>query len=185
MPVTYYRDLNGLQVQQNEATAARRTFVLEFPVTNMGSDGETVTITVSKGGAAFAATGGTTLTQISGACYKLVLAAADLDTLGDLALWCVGSTDTTVYTGLQVVTHDPYDLPAAIWGALVATYKATAGSFAKWVNDIRQATLMGLHVGDTATNTVVIHDTDGTTHLATATKTTAGTETTWTPTPLS
>ena len=159
MAVTYYRSLSGLKVQINCATAAERTFAVEFPVTNVGSNPDTLTITVGKAGAALVATAGTTLTQITGALYKLVLAAGDLNTRGDLALKVTGTTDTAIYTGLQVVDHNPY----------------------RALQDVRQSSPFGLQVADTATNTVVIHEEDGVTHRGTATKSAAGTETTWTP----
>lgn len=187
MAATYYRPLYGLRVQQSEATAARRTFSVEFPAYYSGTDAETITITVSKCGAAFAATAGTTLTCISGATYKLVLHATDLDTLGDLCIKAVGMVDTTIYQGIQVQTDDPYAAaltPSSFWQSLVATDKAVAGSYAKWINDIRQATPFGKSDADTSANTIVIHDTDGTTHLVTATLTEAGTVTTSTPSPL-
>ena len=160
MAVTYYRSLAGLRVQINAATAAERTFAVEFPVTNVGSDPDTLTITVSKVGAAFAATAGTTLVQITGATYKLVLAVGDIDVRGDLALKVVGAADTTVYTGLQVVDENPY----------------------RAIQDIRQASLFGKLVADTADNTAKAYEEDGTTLRGTATKGTSGTQTTWTPT---
>lgn len=191
MAATYYRPLYGLRVQQSEATAARRTFCVEFPAYWTGTGAETITITVSKAGGAFAATAGTTLTALDGATYKLVLAAADLDTLGDLCIKAVGMVDTTFYTGIQVQTDDPYAAAAtaaavadAVWEELVADHKAIAGSYAKWLNDIRQATPFGKSDADTSANTIDIHDTDGTTHLVTATLTTVGTVTTSTPSPL-
>ena len=160
MAVIYYRSLAGLQVQLNCATAEERTFAVEFPVTNVGSDPDALTITVSRVGAAFAATAGTTLTQISGATYKLVLAAGDIDTRGDLAINVAGTDDTTVYTGLQVVDGNPY----------------------RAIQDIRQASLFGKIVADTADNTAKAYEEDGVTLRGTATKGTSGTQTTWTPT---
>jgi len=160
MAVTYYRSLAGLQVQINAATASERTFSVEFPVTNVGSDPDSLTITVGKAGATLVATGGTTLTQITGALYKLVLAEGDIDTRGDLAVKVTGAVDTTVYTGLQVVDHNPY--------------KAT--------QDIRQSSLFGKLVADTADNTAKAYEEDGVTLRGTATKSTSGTQTTWTPT---
>lgn len=160
MAVIYYRSLAGLQVQINAATAAERTFAVEFPVTNVGSDPDTLTITVGKCGAAFAASAGTTLTQITGATYKLILAVGDINTRGDLALKVTGTTDTTVYTSIQVVDHNPY--------------RAT--------QDIRQSSAAGYMVADTSGNTVKMYEEDGVTLRKTATKTVAGTETTWTPT---
>lgn len=191
MAATYYRSLAGIRIKQSEATAAHRTLLLEYPVTDAGSGGETVTITVSKAGGALGATAGSTLTQVAGALYELVLHASDLDTTGDLCLVCAGSVDTTVYTGLQVTADDPYAAPptaAAIADAVleevVSGHKAVAGSLAKWVNDVRQATLFGKQVGDTSDNTVTIYDTDGTTALVETTMSKVGTVTTWTPSPL-
>ena len=54
MAVTYYRPLTGLRVRKSEATAAYRTFHVEFPVTDSGSVGEDVTITVAKAGGTLA-----------------------------------------------------------------------------------------------------------------------------------
>lgn len=159
MAVTYYRSLAGLKVQINAAAAAERTFAVEFPVTNVGSSPDTLTITVGKAGAALGATAGTTLTQITGALYKLVLAVGDIDTRGDLALKVAGAVDTTVYTGLQVVDHNPY----------------------RALQDVRQASPAGKLVADTADNTVKVYEEDGTTLRKTATKGTSGTQTTWTP----
>lgn len=194
MAATYYRSLAGLRVQVSEATAARRTFAVEFPAYYSGTEAETITITVSKAGGAFGATAGSTLTAISGATYALVLHASDLDTLGDLCIKAVGMVDTTIYTGLQVQTDDPFaaaavaPTAAAIADAIaeepVADHKSVAGSLAKWINDIRQATPFGKSDADTAANTIVVHDTDGSTHLVTATLTEAGTVTTSTPSPL-
>ena len=160
MAVTYYRSLSGLQVQINAATAAERTFSVEFPVTNVGSSPDALTITVGKVGAALGASAGTTLTQITGALYKLVLAVGDIDTRGDLALKVTGTTDTTVYTGLQVVDHNPYQA----------------------IQDVRQSSPFGLLVADTADNTVEVREEDGVTVRGTATKGVSGTQTTWTPT---
>lgn len=150
----YFRSLAGLQVQKACSAAAQRTFAVEFPAT-----AESLTITVSKAGAALGATAGTTLTQISATLYKLVLHAGDLSALGDLAVKAVGATDTTVYTGLQVVDHNPYSALA----------------------DVRQASPFGKMVADTADNTVKVYEADGTTLRGTATKSEAGTQTIWTP----
>lgn len=159
MAVTYYRSLAGLEVQINCATAAERTFAVEFPVTNVGSDADTLTVTVSKVGAALAATAGTTLTQISGALYKLVLAAGDINTRGDLAIKVTGTTDTTIYHGLQVVDHNPY----------------------RALQDARQSSPFGRQIADTADNTVKVYEEDAVTLRGTATKSELGTQTTWTP----
>lgn len=159
MPATYYRSMAGVQVQQSEATAARRTFAVEFPITNVGSDPDVLTVTVSKGGAAPTATAGSTLTQISGALYKLILHATDLNTIGDLAVIVAGSVDTTVYTGIQVVGHDPY-------ADLLFVKQAQGG---------------GKIEADTADNTIKTYAPDGVTVLNTSTKSVAGTKATWTP----
>ncbi len=98
---TYYRDLAGLELQTNEATAARRVVLVEV------GTAEAQTVTVSKGGSAFAASD-STATQVEGSLYSLAIDAADLDTLGPLCFKLAGATDTTYVHGLRVVSHDPY-----------------------------------------------------------------------------
>jgi len=103
---TYYRRIDR-EVQVSEATAAKATVYFEV------GTAEAQTVTVSKAGGAFGAST-TTAAQVEGNLYKLVIAAADLDTEGELAFKCVGATDTQYLFGFMVVDHDPFDALAAI-----------------------------------------------------------------------
>ena len=103
---TYYRRIDR-EIQVSEATAAKRTVIFE-----VGTH-EAQTVTVSKAGGAFGSST-TTATQVDGNLYRLAIAAADLDTEGELAFKCVGATDTQYVYGFMVVDHDPFDAIAAI-----------------------------------------------------------------------
>jgi len=103
---TYYRRIDR-EIQVSEATAAKATVIFE-----VGTH-EAQTVTVSKAGGAFGSST-TTATQVDGNLYKLAIAAADLDTEGELAFKCVGATDTQYVYGFMVVDHDPFDAIAAI-----------------------------------------------------------------------
>ena len=202
---TYFRDQVGKQIQVSEATAAKATIYVQV------GTAEAQTITVSKAGGAFGATAGTTYAAVDATLAKLVLHASDIDTEGEVAFKCVGATDTQYVFGIQVVDHDVFDDVATLItnvaailadtgtdgvavstaGAdavadevlkeLIADHKATAGSLAEFVNFIRQRAGAGKLLTDTSTDTVKTYDTDGSTVLKTQTKSTAGTETTWTP----
>jgi len=103
---TYYRRIDR-EIQVSEATAAKRTVIFE-----VGTH-EAQTVTVSKAGGAFGSST-TAATQVDGNLYRLAIAAADLDTEGELAFKCVGATDTQYVYGFMVVDHDPFDAIAAI-----------------------------------------------------------------------
>ena len=103
---SYYRRIDR-EIQVSEATAAKATVIFE-----VGTH-EAQTVTVSKAGGAFGSST-TTAAQVDGNLYKLVIAAADLDTEGELAFKCVGATDTQYVYGFMVVDHDPFDAIAAI-----------------------------------------------------------------------
>jgi len=136
---TYFRTL-PIEVQASEATAAKATVYIE-----VGTH-EAQTVTVSKAGAAFGVTAGTTATQVDGTLYKLVIHASDIDTEGDVAFMCVGATDTQYILGIRVVNHDPFDALAevladtgtdgvvlganALTTAAIATGALTADAFA-------------------------------------------------------
>jgi len=89
------------RVQKGEQTAAKRTFIVD-----VGTH-EAQTVTVSKAGGAFGATGGSTCTQLTGTRYKLVVHVDDLDTLGQLGLLSTGATDNQLFV-VDVVDFDPY-----------------------------------------------------------------------------
>ena len=102
----YYRRIDR-EIQVSEATAAKATVIFE-----VGTH-EAQTVTVSKAGGAFGSST-TTAAQVDGNLYKLTIAAADLDTEGELAFKCVGATDTQYVYGFMVVDHDPFDALGAI-----------------------------------------------------------------------
>ena len=163
-------------LKKDEATAARRVVYYE------AGTAESVTVTVSKGGGAFGASS-STAAAVTGTCYALSAAAADLDTVGEVA-WCLtGATDTTYLIGGRVVAHDPWDMVASVLGALVATYKATAGSVADLLNRINRWCGAGYIKTDTGDNTIKCYDgaTSGGSLLQTVTKATTGTVTDLTP----
>jgi hypothetical protein len=163
-------------LEKDEATAGRRVLYYE------AATAESVTVTVSKGGGAFGAST-STAAAVTGTCYALTIAAADLDTVGEVA-WCLtGATDTTYLIGPRVVAHDPWDITASVLGALVATYKATAGSVADLLNRINRWCGAGYVKTDTSDNTIKLYDgaTSGGTLLQTVTKATTGTVTDLTP----
>lgn len=163
-------------LKKDEATAARRVVYYE------AGTAESVTVTVSKGGGAFGASS-STAAAVTGTCYALSAAAADLDTVGEVA-WCLtGATDTTYLIGGRVVAHDPWDVVASVLGALVATYKATAGSVADLLNRINRWCGAGYIKTDTGDNTIKCYDgaTSGGSLLQTVTKATTGTVTDLTP----
>ena len=64
---------------------------------------------------------------------------------------------------------------------VVADHDGTSGSFAELLRLVAQAAGNGKVITDTSDDTIKIYDTDGSTVLKTWTKSTAGTETTWTP----
>ncbi|KAB2910229.1 MAG: hypothetical protein F9K40_03090 [Kofleriaceae bacterium] len=108
------------ELQKSEATAARRTVMFHLTNTADGTDATGKTIAagdfvISKAGAAFGnATG--TVTEVSGGWYKMVFAAADLDTLGDLSCEITEAGCDSIQVTFQVVAHDPYADIAIIKG---------------------------------------------------------------------
>jgi len=175
---TYFRDLYGVQIQQSEATAARRTVPFQVAVH------AAQTVWVSKNGGAFAATAGTVAAQVEGTHYKLVIHATDIDTIGFVVFKLVAGADTHYLQGIQVVEHDPFDfandIPAAVWTALLATHDGTAGSVAEALRWILQERVGKIRT-DSGTNEVKVYDTDGTTVLRTLTYSEAGANITRTP----
>ena len=107
--------------QKDEATAARRTwlFYLSNAADGTPATGKTIAAAdfkISKNGAAFGNAAGT-VTEMSLGWYKMVFAAADLDTLGPLAIELSGEAGVdTLHTTVEVVHHDPYADIAIIKG---------------------------------------------------------------------
>ncbi len=176
---TLYRGIFQ-SLQQNESTAANRKVLVE-----VGTH-EAQTVTVSKGGAAFAASD-SVASQVDGSLYELDIAAADLDTVGVLAFKLVGATDTTYLHGLRVVVHDPYaeldveQLAAAVLEELVADHQGVSGSLADWVNRIARQIGYGTVEVDEAAGTIETYDEDDTL-LLTEERTEADGIVTWAPT---
>ncbi|NMC35288.1 MAG: hypothetical protein GYA36_22945 [Veillonellaceae bacterium] len=164
-------------LQKAEGTAARLVLYYE------AGTAEEATVTVSKGGGAFGATAGSAVAQVTGTCYKLTVHADDVDTVGEVAFCLTGATDTTYLVGVRVVEHDPWDLVAAVLGALVATYKATTGSVADLLNRVYRVVGFGCRKADTSDNTIKVYDgdTDAAALIGTQTKSEVGTVTTLTP----
>lgn len=102
------------ELQQSEATTNYRKLMFESQSTG------TQTLYVSKNHAAFTTAGGT-VTQVQDNLFGLDAAAADLDTLGDLAFESRAAADTTYIYGLRVVSHDPVADVAAIKTAADST----------------------------------------------------------------
>jgi hypothetical protein len=102
------------ELQQSEATTNYRKLMFESQSTG------TQTLYVSKNHAAFTTAGGT-VTQVQDNLFGLDAAAADIDTLGDLAFESRAEADTTYIYGLRVVSHDPVADVAAIKTAADST----------------------------------------------------------------
>ena len=105
---TFFRDVGSKELQVSEATAGKRIIYYEV------GTAEAQTITVSKAGAGFGATAGSTGTAVTGTLYKLTIHADDIDTEGEVAFASTGATDTQYILGLRVVDHDPFDAIAEI-----------------------------------------------------------------------
>ena len=118
---------------------------------------ETKAVTISQAGAAFTTAAGTA-TVVEGLLFRVSPTAADFATLGTLDFKLAGATDTDYVYGMRVVPQGP--------DAAHIIQRAVAGTVAT----------------DSSANTVKTYDTDNNTVLATLTKTTAGTVTTWTQT---
>jgi hypothetical protein len=144
----------GREVQLSEATTALRTIM--FP---MGT-AETLTVKVTKGGAALA-TSGSVASQVANNLGKLVIAAADIDTLGEVAFELAGVTNTQYISGITVVRHRPHDD----------------------LNLVARRNGRGLIREDSATDTIATYDgpTSASAVLQTETRSTDGTYTYWAP----
>ena len=150
--MTIYYRTRDCEVQISEVTTARRQMLTEV------GTAEVKTVSVSKAGGAFAqATGSATTLE---ACIDVVtLAAGDVDTEGELAVKLEGATHTDYVFGIRVVAHDPYD-------SLRNAERAAVGKV----------------VTDLSDNSITVYAADGLTAVAKRIKTTAGTQTTWSPT---
>lgn len=94
---------------QSEATAAQRTWAFHLVKSADSTDGTGLVpvMTISKAGAAFAAVdAGTAITELTNGWYKVVHAAADLDTLGCLGVRVAVATADTINVAHQVTALD-------------------------------------------------------------------------------
>ena len=144
----------GQEWQKNETTTALRT--LDYLV----GTAEAQTVTVSKAGGAFGAVSGAAA-AVAGNVYKLTMAAADLDTNGDLVFKSAGATNTQYIHAGKVVNHDP----------------------ASDLNFIARRVGLGLVVYDNSAGTIKVYDgaADTDALLGTETRTTSGSKVLWTP----
>lgn len=144
----------GREIQVGETTTNLRT--LMFPV----GTAETQTVQVSKNGGAFGVST-SVASQVSGTLYKLVIDAADIDTLGEIAFSLQGATNKQYISGITVVSHDPHsDMNYAV-----------------------RRLGKGLRRFDSSDDTIKTYDgaTTAASLLATETRSTSGTYTDWTP----
>jgi hypothetical protein len=101
---------DSMVFQQSEATAAQRTLVFHVTLASdhiSNATGKTMVPTISKAGGAFASPAGA-VTELTNGWYKLVLAAADLDTLGCLGVLLTEGTSDPVRFTCQVGLKSPY-----------------------------------------------------------------------------
>ena len=92
-----------------QSTARNRMILLVDSADHItGKTGLTLTVTLSKDGAAFAAMGGT-VTEISSGWYKLALNTTDTGTLGDLAIHATATGADPTDVADQVVSLLPGD----------------------------------------------------------------------------
>jgi hypothetical protein len=143
------------ELQVSEVTTNLRTIDVQL------GTAEICTVAVSKNGGAYSNTTATTLTQVDGDQYKLVVGAADIDTVGAVKFRLTGATNTQYVDGLTVVSHDPF----------------------ADINYIARRSGGGLVRIDTSDNTIKVYDgaTDAATLLGTQTRSTSGSQTDWTP----
>jgi hypothetical protein len=143
----------GREIQLSETSTNLRTIM--FPL----GTAETMTIQVSKGGAALGASA-SVASQVAGNLGKLVIDASDIDTLGEVGWQIVGATNTQYISGVTVVAHDPQSDP----------------------NFMAKRLGKGLRRFDSALDTIETYDGPTTAYakLNTETRTTSGTYTDWT-----
>lgn len=127
-----------LLLKQSEATAARRTYAFHLVKSADSTDatGLTPVMTISKAGGAFGAVdAATAITELTNGWYKVVHAAADLDTLGCLGVRIAVATADTINVCHQVEAFDlnvatVTPAAASITSSVVADGALTAAKFA-------------------------------------------------------
>jgi hypothetical protein len=104
-----------------QSTAYTRMFLMIDSSDHISAKtGLTVTVTLSKAGAAFGAAGGT-VTEVANGWYKIVLTTTDTNTLGDLVVHCTSTgadaTDFVDQVGVRLV--DDLAFPATSGRSMV------------------------------------------------------------------
>lgn len=144
-----------------QSTAYTRTFLMVLTSDHLtGATGKTVTVNISKAGAAFGAAGGT-VSEIANGWYKIVLNTTDTNTLGDLSFHCTASACDDTDFGDQVTT--------LILGDLATPTNITAGTLTTVTTATNVTTVNGLAANViTAAATAADFTTEIQTGLATA-----------------
>lgn len=109
-------------------STARNRMLLMIDSTDhvTGKTGLTVTVTLSKDGAAFAALGGS-VTEVSSGWYKVVLNTTDTNTLGDLAFHATSSGADPTDVSDQVVALLPGEAVTVSSGTGTGQIDLTSG----------------------------------------------------------
>lgn len=126
-------------LELDEATAARRRMLFHMTVTADGSDATGLTlagadVTISKNGAAFGNAAGA-VTELANGWYQLEFAAADLDTVGALAVRIGEALVDFALVQHQVVAYDPY--AALATAAAVAALQTSVNDVLVGVQPVR------------------------------------------------
>lgn len=152
-------------ITKDEATAAQRTVLFHLVKTadQADADGLVPVVTLSKAGAAFGAAAGV-VTELADGWYKIVLDAADVDTIGQLAMRAAVATADTLDVVHQVIAFDLNTATVPLAADAIGSSQVAATA----VNEIQSglATAAGVAAITLATRTVTkalgtIDDTDG------------------------
>jgi len=158
---------------QSEATAARRRMLFHVTVILDGSDATGLTldgadVTISKNGAAFGNAAGT-VTELANGWYQLEFTAADLDTVGALAVRIGEALVDFVLVQHQVVVDTPYLTEVVRTGTAQAgaASSITLDASASATDDLYNGCTIQIVSGTGAGQVNVIADYNGTTKVAT------------------
>lgn len=92
-----------------QSTTYTRSFLMVSSTDHItGLTGATVTVNISKAGAAFGAAAGT-VTEVANGWYKVALTAVDTGTLGDLSFHCTATGGDPTDFADQIVAFNPLD----------------------------------------------------------------------------
>ncbi len=124
----------GQLFKQSEVAGAKTTWLFHLAKSADGADDTAVVpvVTIAKAGAAFGAAAGV-VTELSLGWYKVAFTAADLDTLGALAIHVAVATADSINEVVQVVAFDPYDAVRQGMTALPAVALNASGGLAAQV----------------------------------------------------